>query len=86
MPSVLAASAVIAIPGCSTDEAAKKDAEQAARDAEKAGGKAADAVDDSDSQQQPQLAKHLDKTACRRQAEAVPTGPAATLRACAACG
>jgi hypothetical protein len=56
MLSLLAASALIAVPGCSTDDAVKKDAknaqpevEKAGKDAKKAGADAADAVDDNDS-------------------------------------
>jgi hypothetical protein len=56
MLSLLAASALMAIPGCATDDAAKKDAkeaqptvEKAAKDAEKTGSEAVDAVDDNDS-------------------------------------
>jgi hypothetical protein len=56
MLSLLAASALIAIPGCATDDAVKKDAKnaepevkQAGKDAKKAGADAADAVDDNDS-------------------------------------
>lgn len=56
MLSLLAASALIAIPGCATDNAVEKDAknaqpevEKAGKDAKKAGEDAADAVDDNDS-------------------------------------
>jgi hypothetical protein len=56
MLSLLAAGALIAIPGCSTDDAVKKDAkraepkaEKAANDAEKTGSEAVDALDDNDS-------------------------------------
>jgi hypothetical protein len=56
MLSLLAASAMIAVAGCSTDDAVQKDAkhaqptvEKAAKDAKKAGGQAVDAVDDNDS-------------------------------------
>jgi hypothetical protein len=56
MLSLLAASALIAVPGCATDDAVKKDAKnaepgvkKAGKDAEKAGADAADAVDDNDS-------------------------------------
>ena len=56
MLSLFAAAAVIAIPGCSTDNAVQKDAKhaeptvkKAAKDAKKAGGQAVDAVDDNDS-------------------------------------
>jgi hypothetical protein len=54
--AVLAAAALIAVTGCATDDAAKKDAkdaqptvEKAAKDAKKAGADAADAIDDNDS-------------------------------------
>jgi hypothetical protein len=54
--TLVAAGALIALPGCSTDDAVQKDAknaaptvEQAAKDAKKAGGQAVDAVDDNDS-------------------------------------
>lgn len=54
--SLLAASALIALSGCATDDAAERDAreaqpeiEQAGKDAEKAAEDAADAVDDNDS-------------------------------------
>jgi hypothetical protein len=54
--SVVAAGALIAIPGCATDDAAKKDAnkaeptvENASKDAENAGEDAVDTVDDNDS-------------------------------------
>ena len=56
MLSLLAAAALIAVPGCATDDAVKKDAknaqpkvEKAGKDAEKAGADAADAIDDNDS-------------------------------------
>jgi hypothetical protein len=56
MLSLTAAAALIAIPGCSTDDAVKKDAknaqpkvEKAGKDAEKTGSQAVDAVDDNDS-------------------------------------
>jgi hypothetical protein len=56
MLSLLAASALIAVPGCSTDDAVKKDAEKAAPTVEKAADDAgnaaedaADEVDDNDS-------------------------------------
>jgi hypothetical protein len=56
MLSLMAAAALIAIPGCSTDDAVKKDAknaqpkvEKAGKDAEKTGSQAVDAVDDNDS-------------------------------------
>lgn len=56
MLSLLAASALFVVPGCSTDEAVKKDAKEAqptvkkaAKDAEKTGSEAVDAVDDDDS-------------------------------------
>ena len=56
MLSLLAASALIAVPGCATDNAVKKDAkdaqpgvEKAGRDAKNAGEDAVDAVDDNDS-------------------------------------
>lgn len=56
MLSLLAAGALIAIPGCSTDDAVERDAknaqpevEQAAEDAGKAAEDTADAVDDNDS-------------------------------------
>ena len=56
MLSLLAASALIAVPGCSTDDAVKKDAENAAPTVEKAADDAgnaaedaADKVDDNDS-------------------------------------
>jgi hypothetical protein len=54
--SLVTAAALIAIPGCATDDAVKKDAknaepqaEKAAKDAKKTGGEAVDAVDDNDS-------------------------------------
>jgi hypothetical protein len=54
--SLVAASALMTIPGCATDDAVKKDAknaqpkaEKAAKDAEKTGSEAVDAVDDNDS-------------------------------------
>jgi hypothetical protein len=54
--SIAAASALVAFPGCATDDAVKKDAkkaepkaEKAAADAEQAGSKAVDAIDDNDS-------------------------------------
>jgi outer membrane biogenesis lipoprotein LolB len=56
MLSLLAATALLALPGCATDDAAEKDAkeaqptvEKAAQDAEKAPEDAADEVDDNDS-------------------------------------
>lgn len=56
MLSLLAAGALIAIPGCSTDDAVKKDAkhaepkvEKAGKDAGKTASDAVDAVDDNDS-------------------------------------
>jgi hypothetical protein len=56
MLSLTAAAAVIATPGCSTDDAAKKDAKNAQPEVEKAGKDvgnaaedAADKVDDNDS-------------------------------------
>jgi hypothetical protein len=56
MLTVLAAAALFAVPGCSTDDAVKKDAKNAQPQVEKAGkdvGKAAensaDKVDDNDS-------------------------------------
>jgi hypothetical protein len=56
MLSLFAATALIAVPGCATDDAVKKDAkkaepkaEKAANDAEKTGSEAVDAVDDDDS-------------------------------------
>lgn len=56
MLSLLAAAALIALPGCSTDDAVEKDAknaqpeiEQAGKDAGNAAEKAVDAVDDDDS-------------------------------------
>jgi len=56
MLSLLAASALIAVPGCSTDDGVKKDAKnaeptvkKAGKDAEKTGSEAVDAVDDNDS-------------------------------------
>jgi len=54
--SLFAAAALIAVPGCSTDDAVKKDAKhaeptvkKAAKDAKKTGGQAVDSVDDNDS-------------------------------------
>jgi hypothetical protein len=56
MLSLVSVLALLAIPGCATDDAVKKDAknaqpkvEKAGKDAEKAGADAADAVDDNDS-------------------------------------
>ena len=56
MLSLLAASALVAAPGCATDDAVKKDAKnaepgvkKAGEDAKNAGADAADAVDDNDS-------------------------------------
>jgi hypothetical protein len=56
MLSLLAASALIAVPGCSTDDAVEKDAkkaepkvEKAGKDAGNAAEDAADEVDDNDS-------------------------------------
>jgi outer membrane protein assembly factor BamE (lipoprotein component of BamABCDE complex) len=56
MLSMVAAAALIALPGCSTDDAVKKDAEkaqpkveQAGEDAGNAAEDAADKIDDNDS-------------------------------------
>jgi hypothetical protein len=56
MLSLVAAAALIAVPGCATDDAVEKDAsnaqpkaQKAAKDAEKTGSEAVDAVDDNDS-------------------------------------
>jgi len=54
--AILAAAAFVALPGCASDDAARKDAkkaeptvEKAAKDAEEAGADAADKIDDDDS-------------------------------------
>jgi hypothetical protein len=54
--SLMAVAGLIAVSGCATDDAAKKDAknaqpkvEKAGKDAKKAGADAADAIDDNDS-------------------------------------
>lgn len=54
--AMLVAAALIALPGCATDDAVKKDAKnaepgvkKAAKDVKKTGSKAVDAVDDNDS-------------------------------------
>ena len=54
--AMLAAAGLIALSGCATDDAVKKDAKdaepgvkKAAKDAKSAGADAADAVDDNDS-------------------------------------
>jgi hypothetical protein len=56
MLSLVAAAAMIAVGGCATDDAVKKDAkdaqpkvEKAGKDAKDAGSTAVDAIDDNDS-------------------------------------
>jgi hypothetical protein len=56
MLATIAAGTLLAVPGCATDNAVKKDAkhaepkvEKAGKEAKKAGGQAVDAVDDNDS-------------------------------------